>query len=95
MSELTWLRKVLISDERFIGIGVEFQVAVRNTHGHLSQTVELIELLGNNMVVSCMVKGRRTSLKHSHQVQRVMFTLWYANQCNHDFKFQIHLHLLN
>ena len=39
MSEMTW--KVLISDERFIGIGVEFQVAVRNTHGHLSQTVGL------------------------------------------------------
>ena len=76
MSEMIW--KARISDERFIGTGMEFQVAVRNTHGHLSQTVELI-------VVSCMVKGRRTSLKHSHQVQRVMFTLWYANQCNHDF----------
>ena len=62
MSEMTW--KALISDERFIGIGVEFQVTVRNTHGHLSQTVELIEPLGNNMVVSCMVKGRHTSLKH-------------------------------
>ena len=44
MSEMTW--KALISDERFVGIGVEFQVAVRNTHGHLSQTVELIEPLG-------------------------------------------------
>ena len=43
MSEMTW--KALISVERFIGIGVEFQVAVRNTHGHLSQTVGLGGLL--------------------------------------------------
>ena len=41
MSEMTWN-----SDERFVGIGVEFQVAVGNTHRHLSQTVELIEPLG-------------------------------------------------
>ena len=43
---ITW--KACISDERFIGIGVEFQVAVRNTHGHLSQTVEPIEPPGKH-----------------------------------------------
>ena len=46
MSGMTW--KARISDERFIGIGMEFQMAVRNTHGHLSQTVELIEPLGKH-----------------------------------------------
>ena len=58
MSEMTW--KAQISDERFIGIGVEFQVAVINTHGHSSQTVELIEPLGKT-IISYMVRDRHTS----------------------------------
>ena len=48
MSEMTWM--ACVSDDRFIGIGVEFQVAVRNTHGHSSQPVELFEPLGKQAI---------------------------------------------
>ena len=44
MSQMTW--KALVIDERFIGIGVEFEVAVKNIHGHRSQPVTLFEPLG-------------------------------------------------
>ena len=44
MSEMTW--KVRMIDERFVGIGVEFQVAVTNIHGHKSEPVVLLEPLG-------------------------------------------------
>ena len=44
MAEMTW--KVLVADERFVGIGVEFQVAVRNEQGNTSPSVFVIEPLG-------------------------------------------------
>ena len=44
MAEMTW--KALVADERFVGIGVEFQVAVRNECGNASQPVFVIEPLG-------------------------------------------------
>ena len=43
-SEMTW--KALVRDQRFAGIGVEFQVVVINTHQHRSEPVILLEPLG-------------------------------------------------
>ena len=45
MSEMTW--KAFIEDDRFIGIGVQFRVAVKNGNGHSSKAITLIEPLGN------------------------------------------------
>ena len=44
MAEMTW--KARVADERFVGTGVEFQVAVRNEHGNTSPPVIVIEPLG-------------------------------------------------
>ena len=44
MSDMTW--KALVVDERFIGIGVQFRVAVNNANGHSSEAVILFEPLG-------------------------------------------------
>ena len=44
MSDMTW--KALVRDERFVGINVEFQVAVKNARGLMSGPVVLFEPLG-------------------------------------------------
>jgi hypothetical protein len=89
MSEMTW--KALVEDDRFIGIAVEFQVAVKNDNGHYSVAVTRNEPLGKMLMngkgssQNLLVGNGRFSYQLHIQLQRGMFTLWYVNQCNHSF----------
>ena len=44
MSDMTW--KAVVIDDRFVGMGIQFRVAVNNADGHSSEPVILIEPLG-------------------------------------------------
>ena len=52
MSEMTW--KAFVEDDRFVGIGIEFLVAVKNGNGHSSEPITLKEPLGKRTSTAYM-----------------------------------------
>ena len=60
MSEMTW--KAFVEDDRFIGIGIEFLVAVKNGNGHSSEPITLKEPLGKRTSTAYMrLNGKGSS----------------------------------